>query len=84
MDSFPEVPSPYTFRIRVRGNNDIEPDETVIATLEFVVNPPAGVTLDPAKTTSIFTILNDDIASVTEVTGNACTDTYTLHSPSPM
>ncbi|MYI89603.1 MAG: hypothetical protein F4082_04845, partial [Gammaproteobacteria bacterium] len=44
--------------VRVRGDRDIEVDETVIATLEFVGAAPSGATLDTAQATH--TIVDDD------------------------
>ncbi|MYF36765.1 MAG: hypothetical protein F4226_08310, partial [Synechococcus sp. SB0678_bin_12] len=46
------------FGIQVRGETDIEPDETVKATLSFRGAPPAGVTLGTA--TATVTIKDDD------------------------
>ncbi|MDE0309412.1 MAG: hypothetical protein OXI60_06220 [Acidiferrobacterales bacterium] len=49
------------FGIRVRGDTTVESDETVIATISFFGNPPAGVTLGTA--TATYTIKNDDTAT---------------------
>ncbi len=49
--------------IRIRGDTDIEPDETVIATLSFNGTPPAGVVLGTSMAT--YTILNDDVPQIT-------------------
>ena len=46
--------------IRVRGDTDVESDETVIATLELTGTPPDGVGLSPSKTTATAKIQNDD------------------------
>ncbi len=52
--------------IQVRGDTDVEPDETVIATLRLRNTPPAGVTL--GTSTHTHTILNDDTVALPEVT----------------
>ena len=52
--------------IRVRGDTDVEPNETVVATLSLVPGQiPSGVTL--GTSTATYTILNDDIR-VTSIT----------------
>ena len=52
--------------IRIRGDTDAEPDETVIATLSFVGSPPAGVVL--GTSTATYTILDDDDTTAPGVT----------------
>ena len=52
--------------IQVRGDTDVEPDETVIATLTIIGTPPAGVTL--GTSTHTHTILDDDTVALPEVT----------------
>ena len=48
-----------TFRLLVRGDADVEPDETVVVELQ---DPPAGVTVSGIAGTATYTILNDDAA----------------------
>ena len=75
--------------IQVRGDTDVEPDETVIATLTLRGTPPAGVTL--GTSTHTHTILNDDTVALPEVTiaaGSSVTEgasaSFTVTaSPSP-
>ena len=52
--------------IQVRGDTDVESNETVIATLTIRGTPPAGVTL--GTSTHTHTILNDDTVALPEVT----------------
>ena len=52
--------------IQVRGDTDVEPDETVIATLTFRGSVPDGVTL--GTSTHTHTILDDDTVALPEVT----------------
>ncbi|MYI87244.1 MAG: hypothetical protein F4074_01335, partial [Synechococcus sp. SB0672_bin_10] len=44
--------------IWIKGDTEIEPDETVVATLSLIGTPPAGVTL--GTSTATHTIKNDD------------------------
>ena len=52
--------------IQVRGDTDVESDETVIATLSIIGTPPDGVTL--GTSTHTHTILDDDTVALPEVT----------------
>ena len=52
--------------IQVRGDTDVESDETVIATLAFTGNPRSDVTL--GTSTHTHTILDDDTVALPEVT----------------
>ncbi|MYK85526.1 MAG: hypothetical protein F4025_03735, partial [Synechococcus sp. SB0669_bin_7] len=47
--------------IWIKGDTEIEPDETVVATLSLIGTPPAGVTL--GTSTATHTIKNDDHAT---------------------
>ena len=75
--------------IQVRGDTDVESDETVIATLSIIGTPPAGVTL--GTSTHTHTILDDDTVALPEVTiaaGSSVTEggdaSFTVTaSPSP-
>ena len=75
--------------IQVRGDTNVEPNETVIATLTLTGTPPAGVTL--GTSTHTHTILNDDTVALPEVTiaaGSSVTEgadaSFTVTaSPSP-
>ncbi len=48
-----------TVRLLVRGDADVEPDETVVVELQ---DPPAGVTVSGIAGSATYTILNDDAA----------------------
>ncbi len=48
-----------TVRLLVRGDADVEPDETVVVELQ---DPPAGVTVSGTAGSATYTILNDDAA----------------------
>ncbi len=48
-----------TGRLLVRGDADVEPDETVVVELQ---DPPAGVTVSGIAGSATYTILNDDTA----------------------
>ena len=58
-------PSPAsTVGIRLKGDTDVESNETVIATLSITGNTSHGVTLAPGGSRVTHTILNDDVFSV--------------------
>ncbi len=64
--------------IRIRGDTDVEPDETVVAQISVVGTPPAGVTL--GTSTATYTILDDDDTTapgVTSITRQSPTGQYT-------
>ena len=64
---------------QVRGDTDVEPDETVIATLTLSGTPPDGVTL--GTSTHTHTILNDDTVALPEVTIAAGSSSVTEGDP---
>ena len=64
--------------IRIRGDTDVEPDETVVAEISIVGTPPAGVVL--GTSTATYTILDDDDTTapgVTSIERHSPTDHFT-------
>ncbi len=64
-DAFSSLDYPH-IAIQVRGDTDVESDETVIATLSFLGNARSDVTL--GTSTHTHTILDDDTVTLPEVT----------------
>ena len=65
------------YGMRINGDTDAEPDETVIATLSLIASSPAGVVLGTA--TATYNILDDDTTApgVTSIERHSPTDHFT-------
>ncbi len=57
-----------TFVLRIAGDDTVEPDETVVLTLQTVSTTPAGITISATDGMATHTILDDDSATDANVT----------------